>query len=223
MGGGAVKKELFLACMLSWSAASVVAADQDALRAATVTELRPKVDFHPASAEKKTLRTGSTVYPGDRMATQASGALAFVTADGSLVRLGPNTEVTLQDAAKGHNAFDLARGLFQALVSKQGAGSFTVRTANGSAAVKGTQWQIEAAADHAEVKVLSGTVEVKDPAADQGVLLQAGEATTTYKDRVAAVRKLDQAEIEALRRAFASKVFQARRDYADRVKRLKGN
>jgi ferric-dicitrate binding protein FerR (iron transport regulator) len=199
------------------------AADQDQARAATVTELRPKVEFHPAGAKKKALRTGSTIYPGDRMVTLATGEIAFVTADGSLVRLGANTEVTLDDAAKGHNVFDLAKGLLRALVSKQGDGSFTVRTANGSAAVKGTQWQIEAAPDHSEVKVLSGTVEVKDPAADQSVLLHAGEGTITYKDRVAAVRKLDKAEIDALRQAFASKVFQARQGYADRVKKLQGN
>jgi hypothetical protein len=222
--GGSVTKILFLGVIIlsGWSGLAP-AADQDAARAATVTELRPQVDFIPASAQKRALKTGSTVYPGDRMITKASGSLAFVTADGSLVRLGSNTEVTLVDAAKGHNVFDLARGLLRALVSRQGDGSFVVKTTNGSAAVKGTQWQIEAGADQSEVKVLSGTVEVKDPGADQTVLLHGGEGTITYKDRVAAVRKLDKAEIDALRRAFASKVFQARQDYADRVKKLQGN
>jgi hypothetical protein len=200
-----------------------LAAEPEDRRSATVTELRPKVNFHPASAPQRALSAGSSVFPGDRLSTQATGAVAFVTADGSLVRVGPNAEITLLDAARGHNVFDLAKGLLQALVTRQGTGTFTVRTANGSAAVKGTQWQIEAGPDRSEVKVLSGTVEVKDPGADQAVLLHAGEGTISYKDRVAAVRKLDKAEIDALRQAFASKVFQARQNYADRVKKLKGN
>jgi hypothetical protein len=214
---------VFLTVLFASLAIPGFADDAADLRSATVTELRPQVEFHPASAEKKALRAGSSVYPGDRLVTQATGAVAFVTADGSLVRVGPHAEITLRDAAKGHTLIGLARGLLQALVTKQGDGTFTVTTTNGIAGVKGTQWQIEAAADHSEVKVLSGTVEVKDPGADQTVLLHAGEGTISYKDRVAAVRKLDQAEIDALKRAFASRVFQARQDYADRVKKLKGN
>jgi hypothetical protein len=201
------------------------ATDEVPARAATMTFLKPVVDFTPAHPGKKALKLGDAVYAGDTLATGEHGGAAVVTADGSQVRLGPNTQIILREVrqdAKGRNFFEMARGLLLAMVRRQGTGAFTVRTPHTVAAVKGTQWQIEESGDHAEVRVLSGTVQVQDPGMAQSALVNAGEGALSYNDRVSAVRKLDKAELAELRQAFASRVFQAKKDYSERVKRLQG-
>jgi hypothetical protein len=194
--------------------------------AATVTQIHPRVEWRPSGSGSKAIKLGAALHSGDKVLTSATGSLGFLSADGSMVNLGPNTEMTLLQArttAGGDTIFGLIRGLFQAVVSRQGKASFTVRTPAGLAGVKGTQWQIEAFPDRSEVRVLSGTVEVKDPQGSATVLVQAGEGTTSFKDRVASVRQLDKAEIDALKAAFSQRVFQAKQDYSQRVKQLQGN
>jgi hypothetical protein len=219
-------KTLFIAAWsLLWMPPLQALAADSAL-AATITQLQPHVECSSLSASARTLKLGTALQVGDKVKTSGSGALAFLMADGSMVKLGPNTEMTLAASradSKGENIFELVRGLFQAVVSKQGDGSFSVRTPAGVAAVKGTKWQIDAFPERSEVKVLSGTVEVKAATGAETVLVQAGEGTTTFKDRVQAVRKLDKAEVDAMKAAFGQRVFQAKQDYSDRVKKLNGN
>jgi hypothetical protein len=226
-GGISVKWTFFLCLVLMSQGAGLRPADAGpGEQAATVIDLHPNVRLQSATSEKKTVKLGIPLYAGDQAKTDAYGGLAFLMADGSQVQLGPNTEITLRAARRqgqGDNLFEMAQGFFRAIVSKQGDGTFSVKTSHAVAAVKGTQWQIEDLSDHAEVKVLSGTVQVQDPGATQTVLVHGGEATLSYKDRVAAVRALSAGEMAALRKAFSARVFSAKKDYAERVKKLQGN
>ena len=191
-------------------------------RFGTLTELKPKAALAPESPSK-TLSLGGPLLAGDRLKTGAAGRLAFVTQDGSLVRLGTNSELNLSVPAQGAGSlFHLVKGLFQAVVEKQGTRQFQVDSNGGVAAVKGTQLQFEATDKGSELKVLEGSVALSDPAGKSSVTVGAGEAALSYPDRVDQVRKMTAAEVKSLRGAFKALVDMKKKEYARRVREARG-
>jgi hypothetical protein len=119
------------------------------------------------------LKQGGAVEEGDRIRT-AEGARAEVSLpDGSRVRIGSKSEVTLETAAfKGDQrervSIEVGLGRLWAKVAKavSGENNFEVATKNGVAGVRGTTFAVLAAADaSAVVKVYAGTVGVRKAAA----------------------------------------------------------
>jgi ferric-dicitrate binding protein FerR (iron transport regulator) len=116
----------------------------------------------------------------------------------------------------------LAKGLLRLNVEKQNGRQLLLETSNAVAAVKGTQYQADAQEGHTEVQVLEGRVELKPKAGGAGVMIGPEQAAVSYPDRVDAVRKLNFAEVKALRIAMKELVEQKKKEYAKRVREAKG-
>jgi ferric-dicitrate binding protein FerR (iron transport regulator) len=147
----------------------------------------------------------------------------LVLADGSVLRLEGGSELTLEKPSSGLGTLlKLAKGLLRLNAEKQNGKQLLLETSNAVAAVKGTQYQVEAAADKTELKVLEGKVELTPLKGGTAVAVRAGEAVLSYPDRVDAVRKLNFEEVKALRGAFKELVEEKKKEYAKRVREAKG-
>jgi hypothetical protein len=134
--------------------------------AATVITLAPPADVE-VDGKFEALSLGQLLGPGDRVRTGEGGSLHLVLADGSSLVLGPNTEMTLESLGPGgqgsNTVLRLVRGLMNAIVEKLTVGAvFEVRTANAVAAVKGTDFEVDAGAEDTVVTVAEGTVQLGD-------------------------------------------------------------
>lgn len=192
-------------------------------RVGTVIELKPKVQCLQGKDNKR-LQVGGSLLAGDRLITSELGRVALVSAlDGSVVRLGANSEMSLHVPDKGEGVLvRLVKGIFQAVVEKQGPHTFKVESAGGVAAVKGTQFQFEAKAGGSELKVLEGSVALSDAKGASSVAVAAGEAAMSYPDRVDSVRKMNAEEVKNLRGVFKELVDQKKKEYARRVREVQG-
>jgi hypothetical protein len=122
-----------------------------------------------AAGKTEKLAVGSPVYAGDVLETQRRTRLEVTLADRSVLRLGPVSRATLDQAAFGASVEDrkvsarLAVGKVWANVAKAVGGDarFEVQTENAVAGVRGTTFRVDAATDKSVVvKVYSGTVAV---------------------------------------------------------------
>ncbi|MBV8778964.1 MAG: FecR domain-containing protein [Alphaproteobacteria bacterium] len=111
------------------------------------------------------LKMGDAIAATDTVTVPADGKLKLRMADGSVIALASGTTLTVatyQTDAGGQrqNAqLTLGDGLLRAVVAPVGhAASFEVSTAVGTAAVRSTDWFIEAKPGSAQVGVLTGTV-----------------------------------------------------------------
>ena len=172
------------------------------------------------------LKAGMPLHDGDRLQTSPLGVIGLLMADGSELHLASNSEMVLRkdkERADGGSLIKLVKGVLQAAVQHmQGGAEFKVKTPSGEAAVKGTEYQIEAKGSSTELKVLSGVVELSDPDQKHVVPVHAGEAAESYVDRVSNVRKMNADEVKALRAAFKVRVSADKDDYAKRIKALHG-
>lgn len=187
---------------------------------ATVIDSKKKAEFADTA---RPVKLAQAVKVGDRLRTNFHGAVSLLMEDGSVVRLGSNSEMTLALPEKGDGTvFGLIKGVFRAAVEKQASRQFAVKTASGVAAVKGTQYEVSTDGARTELRVLEGAVELADGAGANAVTVSAGEGALSYLDRVEAVRKLNNKEMAALRSAMARLVAQKRKAWSARVKNLKG-
>jgi hypothetical protein len=115
------------------------------------------------------LAVGKTVSEGDTIETKEKSLLELALPDGSKLRLGASTKVTLTEAHFGANkernvSVSTWVGRVWAKVAKAVGGSdtFEVETRNAVAGVRGTSFAVHAAADlSAVVRVYAGTVGVR--------------------------------------------------------------
>jgi ferric-dicitrate binding protein FerR (iron transport regulator) len=206
------------------SLALSVAAGAAAPRMATVYDAKPVARVLSAGAAAgETLYTGQPLYLGQKITVDPSGRAGLVLADGSVLRLEGGSELTLAQPASGLGTLlKLAKGLLRLNAEKQNGRQLLLETSNAVAAVKGTQYQVNADAARTEVQVLEGQVELKPAAGGAGVMIGAQQAAVSYPDRVDAVRKLNFEEVKALRTAFKELVEQKKKEYAKRVRDVKG-
>ena len=113
------------------------------------------------------VKLGQPVQVGDTVEVPADGKLKLRMADGSVVSVAAGTRLTI--AAYGVDAagqrqearVSLAQGLLRAVVAPvQHPAAFEVDTAVGTAAVRSTDWFVEAAGNSMQVGVLTGSVEM---------------------------------------------------------------
>jgi hypothetical protein len=195
-------------------------------RAATVISVVPNVFVYLGAEQGKPMLLSDPLYAGERILSGLTGKAAFVMNDGSEVRLGAGVDMTLKETRKGSGGssiFELDKGLFRAMVRPQGKDSFKAETMHGAVSAKEAQFQVEDNGSQAEIKVLKGSVEIKGAQADNALTLQEGEATISFKDRVNPSRKMGKEEIETLRKAFAEKVSQLKKDKGEGAKKAQGN
>ena len=120
--------------------------------------------FSDAAAGQQLLVVNAVVHRGDAIVT-LSGKAKIALRDGSIISIGENSRVRLADyAGKGSSAkitIQLFSGVLRPLVSRTtSSGSFEVETETAIAAVRGTDWVIEATPERTSVAVVSGVVAV---------------------------------------------------------------
>lgn len=126
------------------------------------------------------LKLGDPVAASDEVDVPADGKLKLRMSDGSIISLAPGTRMSVaayQTDAAGHrqNAqLALAQGLLRAVVAPvERPAAFEVSTAVGTAAVRSTDWFIEAKPGSAQVGVLTGSVVLSSAATGRNVTIPA--------------------------------------------------
>ncbi|HTZ35163.1 MAG TPA: FecR family protein [Stellaceae bacterium] len=124
------------------------------------------------------LKLGDAVDVADTLVVPADGKLKLRMADGSVVSLAAGTRMTVAAYQTGpggerQNAqLALSGGLLRAVVSQvDHPASFEVSTAVGTAAVRSTDWFIEAKPGSAQVGVLTGSVSLTSRATGRSELI----------------------------------------------------
>ncbi|MEM7678079.1 MAG: FecR family protein [Myxococcota bacterium] len=150
---------------LVWSQGTVEILPKEMLRRVAHTENRA-----PSTRAKwQRLRASMRVRAGDSLRTGPSSRAELSLGDGSVIRIGAETTLTVERAdftAQGQRnvSMHVWLGRLWASVAKRlnGTSSFEVRTRNAVAGVRGTSFAVIAQADLSSiVKVYTGTVGVK--------------------------------------------------------------
>ena len=156
----------FALCACLFLARPGLAADPDPL-AATVISLDGDVRYDDEGVLKP-VQLGQLLDVGDRVLTLENSTLHMILADGSSVVMAPNTEMTLGALGDGKpgskTLLQVLKGLLNLMVEKQPDGfTFEVETSNAVAAVKGTDFEVNADTDDTQVTVNEGEVHLGDP------------------------------------------------------------
>ena len=146
--------------------------------------------FVEAGGQKTALNSGDAVHVGDTVDVGAGGKLKLRMADGSIIAVASNSRLTIKNYEAGGKgaareaALELAHGLLRAVVSPlEGRSHFEVDTATGVAAVRSTDWFIEARAGSTQIGVLKGRVSLESVATGKAVLIPARWGARVYAGR----------------------------------------
>lgn len=113
---------------------------------------------------------------GDILRTKAAGTLAIVFVDGTQVRLGRNSVMVVRQVSKsGRSSLSLQRGRAWGR-SPRNRSNLSIETPSATAAIRGTEWAINADAESSQLQVFSGTVELSNDAGS--LTVEAGQAAT---------------------------------------------
>jgi len=162
--------------------------------------------FVESGGGRAALRLGQPVQVGDTVNVSASGKLKLRMADGSVVSVAAGTQMTIRtyavDAAgqRQEASLSLGQGLLRAVVAPVTApAKFEVDTAVGAAAVRSTDWFVEASPASMQVGVLAGSVVMTSDATGRGVTIPArwGSRLEAGRDPVPA-RLWTQAEFDGV-------------------------
>lgn len=162
--------------------------------------------FVESGGARAALRLGQQVQVGDTVDVPAQGKLRLRMADGSVVSVAPGTRLRIDayavDAAgQRQNAqLSVGQGLLRAVVAPMAApANFEVQTAVGTAAVRSTDWFVEASPASMQVGVLTGSVVMTSAATRRGVTIPArwGARLESGRDPVPA-RVWTQAEFDVV-------------------------
>jgi hypothetical protein len=152
------------------------------------------------------LGLGQPVQVGDILDVAASAKLKLRMTDGSIISVASGTQMTIRayavDAAgqRQDATLSLGQGLLRAVVAPvTEPAKFEVDTAVGTAAVRSTDWFVEASPAAMQVGVLSGTIAMTSNATGQGVIIPArwGARLEAGRDPVPP-RVWSQAEFDAV-------------------------
>ena len=125
--------------------------------------------FRARAGSRAAVRVGTALAQGDTIATQDASRLEVRFGDGSVLRLGPRSKLTLSEAhfaGRPAGRRLSARLFFGKLWAKvtsviQGEQKFQVETENAVAGVRGTTFRVDANADKSVlVRVYDGSVAV---------------------------------------------------------------
>ncbi len=125
---------------------------------------------------------GMPLEEGDRVVT-AEGGSAEVALDGSsLITVRENSDFKLEKTAKAESTFFLSVGSMLAKIQKLGTQRLRVRTPTAVAAVRGTEFGVEAAGEQSHVGVFDeGKVEVTGDKGGAPELLISNQETSVAK------------------------------------------
>ena len=136
--------------------------------------------FATTAGRRNVLRPGDAVHVGESFDVSPGAKLKLRMDDGSVIALASGSRLTITDYRIGkggerRNAtLSLAQGLLRAVVSLfRGVPHFEVDTATGVAAVRSTDWFIEARLESTQVGVLNGRVSLKSVATGRSIVIPA--------------------------------------------------
>jgi hypothetical protein len=131
--------------------------------------------FLEAGGQRTPLKLGDAVHVGDSVDVPDGAKLKLRMADGTVIAAASGSHLTIDKYALGgaekrDAKFVLASGLLRAVVAAVGdPQKFEVSTATGVAAVRSTDWFIEAKPGSAQVGVLQGEVQFSSVATGKSV------------------------------------------------------
>ena len=117
-----------------------------------------------AVADGRVLRVGDTVDEGARVETTPGAVVVLRLPDGSRLRLEPASRIRLQRLRQYHDeqtvdaVISLDQGRVQPMAQPGRTRPFSIRTPFATAAVRGTDFRVSAAADWVTTEVLSENV-----------------------------------------------------------------
>jgi hypothetical protein len=134
--------------------------------------------FVETTGRRDLLKLGDPVHAGDTLDVAAGAKLKLRMNDGSVIAVASGSRVTIAEYRVGDNGesrdatLSLGEGLLRAVVSTlTGPPHFEVDTATGVAAVRSTDWFIEAKPGSTQVGVLDGRVSLKSVATGQEIVI----------------------------------------------------
>jgi hypothetical protein len=134
--------------------------------------------FVEIAGRRDPLKLGDPVHAGDTLDVAAGAKLKLRMKDGSVIAVASGSRVTIAEYRVGENGesrdaiLSLGEGLLRAVVSRlTGPPHFEVETATGVAAVRSTDWFIEAKPGSTQVGVLDGRVSLKSAATGQEIVI----------------------------------------------------
>lgn len=140
--------------------------------------------FVEIAGQRTALKPQDPVNVGDTLVVANGGKLRLRMLDGSVITAASGTRMTVGpysiDGASGKRdaQFSLWQGLVRALVAKVSQPSrFEIDTATAVAAVRSTDWFVEASRDDAQIGVLNGHVSVASNATGRMVEIVDGQGT----------------------------------------------
>jgi hypothetical protein len=132
------------------------------------------------SGGKKPLKRGDAVHVGETLEVAAGAKLKLRMDDGSIIAIASEGRLTIADYRIGNGGesrtatLSLGAGLLRAVVSAlKGSPHFEVDTATGVAAVRSTDWFIEAQPGSTQVGVLEGRVSLRSVATGTEIVIPA--------------------------------------------------
>jgi len=136
--------------------------------------------FVETAGRRNPLKIGDAVHVGDILDVTAGAKLKLRMSDGSVIAVASDSRVTIAEYRVGDGAesreatLSLGAGLLRAVVSTlRGPPHFEVDTATGVAAVRSTDWFIEAKPGSTQVGVLDGRVSLRSVATGQQIVIPA--------------------------------------------------
>jgi hypothetical protein len=137
--------------------------------------------FVERGGQKTAIGRGDPVEVGDAVLVPPGARLKLRMNDGSVISAASGSRVEIKNFAAGGQgqpreaSLALASGLLRAVVSRAAEPShFEVQTATGVAAVRSTDWFVEAKPGMTTVGVLTGSVELSSAATGRSVVIPAG-------------------------------------------------
>lgn len=149
----------------------------------TIVAARGEVFADTGSGPQQALQMNAPVHLGDTIVT-GRGKAKVALGDGSILSIGENTRIQVSQftSADANQAvrLNLFSGVLRPLVNRTtSTGSFEVETQTAIAAVRGTDWVMEATADNTAVALLRGRVAVsrRDDRRASALLRSPGQGT----------------------------------------------
>lgn len=129
---------------------------------------------------RRLLKLGDAVHIGETLEVAAGAKLKLRMNDGSIIAIAAGSRLTITDYRVGNGGdsrdatLSLGAGLLRAVVSTlKSSPHFEVDTATGVAAVRSTDWFIEAQPGSTQVGVLEGRVSLKSVATGKEIVIPA--------------------------------------------------
>lgn len=172
-----------LAALLIFSVLAVPARAQEEKWDARIAAASGDVSVVPADGSAEVSgEAGMPLEEGDRVVTGEGGSAEVALDGSSLITVRENSDFKLEKTAKGESSFFLSVGSMLAKIQKLGNQRLRVRTPTAVAAVRGTEFGVEAAGAQSHVGVFDeGKVEVTGDKGGTPELLISNQETSVAK------------------------------------------